>query len=810
MAKVEGTNNPEVLDALDGVTNDNDMIWGFGGDDTIFGLNGSDILNGGGGADILDGGDGSDTAAYYKSPGGVVVSLITGVGTGGDANGDTLISIENLVGSEYDDVLSGDIQENFIFGLDGEDTLSGHGGDDHLYGNDDNDTLDGGNGWDLLQGGGGADTMRGGRGNDRYYVDDAGDVVTEYAGEGTDTVHATIDYTLTAYVEDLTLSYFSPARNGTGNGRSNTITGNDLDNVLSGRGGADTLIGGDGSDTLDGGEGADTMIGGDGYDFYVVDDSRDVVTEAIGGDYDEVHTSVSYSLAAGSEVELLWAATTDAIDLTGNEFENVILGNNARNTIDGGDGADTLIGFGDDDTYFVDDPDDEVMEYVGGGIDTVHATVSYTLGDQSENLTLDGFAARDGSGNDLGNVITGNEWDNVLRGLDGVDTLDGGEGVDTLDGGEGADTMFGGDNYDFYVVDNVDDVVIEAIGEGFDEVRTSVSYSLAAGSEVEVLWADTVDAVNLTGNELVNVIVGNAARNLISGGGDADTLMGRGGDDTYVVDNPGVWVREFAGEGTDQVSAQVSYTLDDNVEHLTLASFAGAINGTGNDLDNTITGNESENVLTGAGGLDTLDGGAGRDTMLGGTGDDRYIVDDAADVVTEAIDEGFDAVWTSESYALAAGSEVELLQTNTAGGTTAIDLTGNAFNNTIYGNAGQNTITGGEGFDEMYGLEGNDTFVWASTMETGATEATADVVGDFDPVQGDLIDLNQIDADETVEGNQDFTFVGADPFTAAGQVAYTTDGIDTFILLNTDADSDAEGMIRLLGTQKLDAGWLVL
>jgi Ca2+-binding RTX toxin-like protein len=165
----------------------------------------------------------------------VVVSLITGVGAGGDADGDTLISIENLIGSAYDDVLSENSRDNFLFGLDGENTLSGNGGDDNLYGGDDNDTLDGGNGWDFLQGGGGADTMLGGHGNDTYCVDDADDVVTEYAGEGIDTVYATIDYTLPAHVEDLTLSLFSlAARYGTGNGRSNTIIGNDLDNVLSG------------------------------------------------------------------------------------------------------------------------------------------------------------------------------------------------------------------------------------------------------------------------------------------------------------------------------------------------------------------------------------------------------------------------------------------------------------------------------------------------------------------------------------------------------------------------------------------------
>jgi hypothetical protein len=115
MAIVNGTDNFETLNALDGVTNGVDNISGYGGNDLIFGLSGDDYIVGGTGADALDGGPGSDTASYFTSSAGIIASLTAGAGVGGDAEGDTYTSIENLAGSDHADALIGNDIPNSLY-----------------------------------------------------------------------------------------------------------------------------------------------------------------------------------------------------------------------------------------------------------------------------------------------------------------------------------------------------------------------------------------------------------------------------------------------------------------------------------------------------------------------------------------------------------------------------------------------------------------------------------------------------------------------------------------------------------------------
>ena len=248
----------------------NDSLIGNAGANTLAGLNGNDALEGGGGADTLNGGNGVDAATYVFSGAGVVVSLVTGTGGGGEAEGDVLIGIEDIYGSRlYRDVLVGDENTNHLHGLGGDDSLYGRGGNDFLYGLQGHDVLDGGSG---------ADRMYGGTLNDTYYVDNAADLVFELGGEGMDTVRASASYALPAGADVELLATGSDigtaAINLTGNASGNAVRGNDGNNVINGGNGNDELTGRAGMDWFLFDTPLDTMFNVDVItDFNVVDDT---------------------------------------------------------------------------------------------------------------------------------------------------------------------------------------------------------------------------------------------------------------------------------------------------------------------------------------------------------------------------------------------------------------------------------------------------------------------------------------------------------------------------------------------------------
>jgi Ca2+-binding RTX toxin-like protein len=394
MADVFGTNNSETINASDGVTNGADRIFGAGGNDLIFGLDGNDEIKGGGGADTFSGGGGTDTVNYTDSSAGVFVDLLSGDGRKGTAEGDTFFSIENVIGSGHDDDLVGNDGVNALQGLDGADTLKGFGG---------NDTLRGDNGNDILNGGAGADTMMGNFGNDTYIVDDHDDVVSESAGQGIDTVLASVSYTLPAGADVETLATTND--NGTapldlvGNSSGNVIRGNNGDNYINGAGGNDQLIG----------------LGGN--DFYYVDSMSDIVVESAGQGFDAVVTSASYTLPAGADIESLVAGiqTSGPFELTGNASGNYIRGNSGNNVINGGDGNDELHGFGGQDSFLFNTPlnaalnMDTITDF--GVDDTIlldDAIFSaFANGPLAAERFVIGAAAQDASDNIIYNDVTG-------------------------------------------------------------------------------------------------------------------------------------------------------------------------------------------------------------------------------------------------------------------------------------------------------------------------------------------------------------------------------------------------------------------
>jgi hypothetical protein len=226
-----------------------------------------------------------------------------------------------------------------------------------------------------------------------------------------------------------------------GAGGNDDVRGSSGDDVLLGGLGNDKLTGNAGNDYLDGGAGNDRMVGGLGDDDYYVDSIKDLLTEATGAGSDSVFSSVAWTLAANFENLTLTGGGN--INGTGNAQGNLLNGNSGNNFLDGKAGADLMAGDSGDDSYVADNLFDYVSENDNAGVDTVKSSVSFTLGDYIENLTLTG-SALNGIGNDEDNQILGNAGNNLLQGWDGQDNLTGLAGSDVLDGGDGADWLSGG------------------------------------------------------------------------------------------------------------------------------------------------------------------------------------------------------------------------------------------------------------------------------------------------------------------------------------------------------------------------------
>ena len=598
----------------------------------------------------------------------------------------------------------------------GNDTIIGNAADNVLNGNGGTDSLNGGIGNDTLNGGTGVDTMVGGTGNDTYYVDNASDQITEVAGEGTDYLYVTANYTFSANAEiEWTYVNTTTGLSVTGNSFDNRMVGNSgndtLDggtgsDALSGGGGNDSLIGGSGNDTLDGESGADAMNGGLGDDIFFVDNASDTIVEATGEGIDTLYTTVSYTLGTSAEVEWLRVNTTTGLSVTGNGFANRLVGNNGADTLNGGAGndylngglgADSLIGGANDDTldgstgadvmdggsgndsFYVDNAGDVIVEAAGGGTDDLHMTVSYVLSSTAEVEWM--FVETT-----TGLSITGSQYDNRMVGGLGADTLDGssgndfivgGGGADSLIGGQGADTLIGnagndimegGAGDDVYFIDDTLDTVVETTGNGSDVAFVSTNYSFSSATDIDWVYVTTSFGLNVTGSDTANRISGNI--------GD-DTLSGAGGDD-YL----------FGNIGTDTLSG-----------------------GEGNDI---------------------LDGGTGADSMTGGNGSDTYYVDNVGDTVDE-VGTGTDAAFVSVNYTFATNASIEFIYVNTTSG---LAVTGSSTSNRMVGSIGNDTLTGAAGDDLLWGGNGADTFRYA------ATGFGQDTLYDFSAAQGDVVQFS--------------------------------------------------------------------
>jgi Ca2+-binding RTX toxin-like protein len=563
----------------------NDLIIGDDGDNVLTGYLGNDTLDGGGGNDFLrpwsgsnlvDGGTGENTVAYDFDPGGAVyVDLSKGTATTPSGH-DTLLNIQDVLGSPSDDVIIGDDHDN------------------KLYGGAGNDTLDGGGGTNLLDGGPGIDAATFANASGAVNVNMANGTAT---GPGfTDTL---------VNIENIIGSAFN-----------DTITGDANDNLLAGGAGNDTLSGGGGNDTLDGGTGQNVLDGGSG---------NNTVTYANAASAAHVNLATGLGTTANSSDSL-----TNIQNVIGSAFADAITGDGNNNQLFGGAGDDTLSGGGGNDTLDG-GPGHNVLDG-GDGTDTVtytSATAGVTVNLLAGTATGSDFSdtlvsIENVVGTGFDDTLIGDAGNNLLQGGDGNDILMGGPGQNTLDGGAGIDTASYATASAGVVVD---------LGKGTATGAGLADKLISIENVVGSNFNDTI-----TGDGGNNVITGGGGNDTISGGGGNDTVVyaGRFGDYAVSYDsvhNTFTIADKISGrDGVDKVTAVEFFQFSDrtlSAEQLsTLLPAPGQV----------YTGTDGNDVLTGSPGNDTIDAGAGTDTCVySGKFSDYTLVPGATTAATTTI-----------------------------------------------------------------------------------------------------------------------------------------------------------------------------
>jgi Ca2+-binding RTX toxin-like protein len=633
---------------------------------TLDGGAGSDLFVDGGGAsaDIYIGGTGADAISYANASAAVTLSLSGG--TSGDAAGDVYTSIENVVGSSFDDSIEGDAGDNTLYGLAGNDVLSGGAGSDVLYG---------GLGNDLFKASTGAGTHL-------YYGGDA------TSGAGTDTVsyegvNTSVRVNLTAVDGNTngatgSVERFFDISNLIGGNNDDSLTGNTAANTLTGGAGNDALFGLAGTDSLFGGAGSDVLDGGAGADILNGGADVDTVTYA--------------NSSVGLTIDLVDGGNRGTGDAAGDTFVDL----------------ENVLGSTQADTFFA---GNKAINFDGGaGNDTVSytsATVAVNVSlSRDANMATPSTAAVQGTwaaGQTFTNIehLTGSANADVLAGNDQVNTLIGGAGNDVLMGSVGGtgDTLAG----------DLDAVSINSLLGGVDTVsydgvtNASLTASLVTNTvTVSVTQVDTLVGIeNLTGGGGNDTITGNTGANILTGGAGNDTLEGGLGAD-QLVGGAGIDTASYAN------AAAVSGATGITASLLTPSVNTGAAAGdtyrgdseTSNSIENllgsafndTLTGDAAANTLSGGAGNDLLDGGAGNDILQGGAGNDTLLASAGADT--------FDGGADTDTVSYAAISAIQ-----------TIDLT----NQTLGQGLGDGDVFVAGSIEKVVGGSGNDTFVISAT-----------------------------------------------------------------------------------------------
>ena len=526
---IVGTPNVDTLTGGDGI----DVLFGLESDDVLIGNGDDDILEGGAGADSLDGGDGNDTASYTTSDTRVTVNLESGLATGGHATGDTLTSIENLTGSDFNDTLIGDANDNVIEGGAGADTITGGAGTNTLIGGAGSDRFIAGVGVDHFDGGIGFDTVD-------YRGSTAGVILTMATiGTGGDAAGDTYVSIERLYGTDF----------------NDTINGSAGNEFLYGEGGNDTINGGAGIDRIYGGDGNDIQRGQEGNDTLYGSAGADQLNGGIGIDvanYTQSTSRVELNLATGGTVgdaagdtyfgiEIVFATSFDDIitgnvgtnDLRGLGGDDELNGEAGNDRLYGGQGADVLNGGdGVDAAYYTTAQEGVTLDLALGGTageaagDTF-SSIEWVFGSAFDDDITGDALANNLYGNAGNDILNGDDGNDRLQGGDGDDTINGGDGVDTIYGQAGNDTLSGGAGNDFFFGSDGGDSI-----DGGDDFDT-VSY-LASSSAIITDLGGVGSGGDATGDSYVSIerLLATNFDDIVQGGSGDETIQGLGGNDT--------------------------------------------------------------------------------------------------------------------------------------------------------------------------------------------------------------------------------------------------------------------------------------
>jgi Ca2+-binding RTX toxin-like protein len=866
MPLINGTNNPDSLTGTAGV----DTINGFGGADTIDGGLGADIINGGLGADLIiigrgdtvHGNEDDDDLRFTSAEN-------TGITTYayGDAGSDTLTinfsaAVDSITSYNNNNGTGGigglyyyDIESLVITGGGASDTLVGGIGADKLSGGTGNDRLDGGKGANIIAGGAGRDIG----------LIDVSDSSANNVVNFTANVNLNLLGNKLSQIEGLGLRTGAGKDKVNVSGEaigSEIFTGGGNDQITHGLG-ADALNGGTGNDIIVGGRG-DTVHGNEDNDalYITLDDNGGATTYFYGDagndlltlDFSAASDGLnSYNNANGTggiagvyyyDIESLSIAGGSASDtIVGGIGDDTIAGGGGHDRLYGGKGLNIITGGGGKDFAFID------LSATGGNR-TIIFDPAATLSILGNSLSqIEGLGLKAGGGNDTIDVsmeIIASEID----GFEGNDTIIGGAAADALNGGIGNDQITGGrsdtthgndgnDSFFFTLEDNAGATTYAYGDAGLDMATLDFSATTDAISSYNnnngtggiggVYYYD-MEKLKITGGSASDLLVGGVGddtllggtgNDRIDGGQGANSIVGGAGNDIGLVD-------VVSDNSNQNINFKPTQALVIGTNTLSQIEGLGVKTGAGDDTINVskeIIGSEinsggGEDTITHGVGADVINAGSSADTVLGGRYDTIH-GNDGDDTVSFVLTE---ASGTTYSYGdadqdrlnlnFAASTEAVSSYNNNngtggAGGvyyydTEILNITGSGLIDTLVGGTGNDQLYGGLGGDSLDGRGGSDRYKYGSIDESAPTGSGRDTILTFD--NGDQIDLSAIDANGAGGGDPAFVFRGTAAFNGAGQIRYQASGADTLVLISTDADTDAEMAILVIGTHAFVVG----